>query len=147
MKAKPPKHLLEAGMSDERRKRRVVRDGDEAPLRAPLRAVIRADGSQRVARRPYCHVQYRGVEHARHVAEAVGSELAPRCLGAPCRPTRFHRVVHAIKPVQARQWLRGRSAVRRELPFDQGGPVARADGEDLVVEVVARVVEEAAAGA
>ena len=147
MKAKPPKHLLEAGMSDERRKRRVVRDGDETPLRAPLRAVIRADGSQRVARRLHSRVQYRGVEHARHVAEAVGSELAPRCLGAPCRRARFHRGVHAIKPVWSRRWPRGRSAARRELPLDQGGPVARTDGQDLVVEVVTGIVEEAAAGA
>ena len=134
-KAQAPEHVPEPGMGDERCERRVVGNRDQAPLRAPLRAVIGADRGQRGARRPPGRPERIGIQHAGNAAEAVGRESVPRRLRIPRlriprRRARAGRVVHEIVPMSspgplAADWARptvacGQPSIQEPEPAPPG---------------------------
>ena len=90
VQAQPVEHRLEAGVGDERRERRVVGEGNEAPLGLPSRPVLRADGPEGGHREcPHRPEERRG-QHPRYVAVAVLDEPAACRRRVPCRLVAVH---------------------------------------------------------
>ena len=83
-------HRLEAGVGDERRERRVVGEGDEAPLGLPSGPVLRAGGPEGGRRECPHRLEERRGQHPRDVAVALLDEPAARRRRVPCRLVAVH---------------------------------------------------------